>query len=203
MTNCLYKVKSNNKKIGNETISFVKKCFSYAVSQNQGDHDGIKRNLTAIVPHSYGEHGGCDQTWCRAGDANYRHSSLPCGKNLTDQAVREDIEKVIDPYTSAKMTEKLATLSTTNPNENINMMISRKAPKGSHYTESESFDIRVSAAVAQENEGYAYILKVNDAHSLSPGHITTKRCHELDKKRQFNATQHSTVKQKRRRIELK
>ncbi|WAR16624.1 hypothetical protein MAR_031218 [Mya arenaria] len=44
---------------------------------------------------------------------------------------------------------------------------------------------------------------VNDAHSLSPGHITTKRCQELDKKRQFNATQHRTVKQKRRRIELK
>ncbi|WAR16597.1 hypothetical protein MAR_031191 [Mya arenaria] len=125
MTNCLYK-----------------KYFSYAVSQNQGDPDDIKRNLTAIVPHSYGEHGDCDQKWCRAGDTNYRHSSLPRGKNLTGQAVREDIKKVRDPYTSAKMTEKLATLSTTNPNEHNNMMISRKAPKGSHYSESESLDIR-------------------------------------------------------------
>ncbi|WAR06301.1 hypothetical protein MAR_021670 [Mya arenaria] len=60
------------------------KCFFYAVSQNQGDTDGIKRNFTVIVPHSFVEHGGCDQKWCHAGDANYRHLSLPGGKILTD-----------------------------------------------------------------------------------------------------------------------
>ncbi|XP_052768136.1 uncharacterized protein LOC128208626 [Mya arenaria] len=154
----------------NGAIPDTKMPSGFEKKSPRGDPDGIKRNLTAIVPHSYGEHGGCDRKWCRAGDANNRHSSLPRGKNLTDQAVREDIEKVIDPNTNAKMTEKLATLSTTNSNENMNMMISRKAAKGSHYSESESLGIRVS---------------------------------ELDKKRMFNATQHRTVKQKRRRIELK
>ncbi|XP_052777841.1 uncharacterized protein LOC128215166 [Mya arenaria] len=154
----------------NGAIPDTKMPSGFEKKSPRGDPDGIKRNLTAIVPHSYGEHGGCDRKWCRAGDANNRHSSLPRGKNLTDQAIREDIEKVIDPYTNAKMTEKLATLSTTNSNENMNMMISRKAAKGSHYSESESLGIRVS---------------------------------ELDKKSLFNATQHRTVKQKRRRIELK
>ncbi|WAQ96001.1 hypothetical protein MAR_028691 [Mya arenaria] len=187
---CLHDLKRKGLEVNaltmdDDTSTYTRKCFSYTVSQNQGDPDGIKRNLTAIVPHSYGEYGGCVQKWCRAGDANYRHS---------DQRIRPS---------SATMTEKLATLSTTNPNNNMNMMISRKAPKGSHYSESESLDIRVSAAVAQKNEGHAYILKVNDAHSLSPGQITMKRCQELDKKRKFNATQHRTVKQKRCRIELK
>ncbi|XP_052777842.1 uncharacterized protein LOC128215169 [Mya arenaria] len=169
----------------NGAIPDTKMPSGFEKKSRRGDPDGIKRNLTAIVPHSYGEHGGCDRKWCRAGDANNRHSSLPRGKNLTDQAVREDIEKVIDPYTNAKMTEKLPTLSTTNSNENMNMMISRKAAKGSHYSESESLGIRVSVTVAQKTDGHAYILK------------------ELDKKRLFNATQHRTVKQKRRRIELK
>jgi hypothetical protein len=160
MTNSLYKVKANNKKLSNETITYVKKCFSYAVSQNQGDPEGIKRNLNAIVPHSYGEHGGCDRKWCRADEANYRHSSLPGGRNLTDPAIRKDLEEVITPYISEKFTEKLASISTTNPNENLNMIISRKAPKGSHFSESDSLDIRVSAAIAQKNEGHAYILEV-------------------------------------------
>ncbi|WAR20353.1 hypothetical protein MAR_002191 [Mya arenaria] len=43
-----------------DTSTYTRKFFSYAVSQNLSDPDGIKRNLTAIVSHNYEEHGGCD-----------------------------------------------------------------------------------------------------------------------------------------------
>ena len=48
----------------------------------------------------------------------------------------------------------LQTVQTTNPNESMNHKISRKAPTGGTWTESESLNFRVAAAVLQKNEGY-------------------------------------------------
>ena len=58
------------------------------------------------------------------------------------------------------MLENLAHVQSTNGNENMNHMIARKAPKSVTYSESESLDFRVSAAVAQKNEGRQYVLQV-------------------------------------------
>jgi len=58
------------------------------------------------------------------------------------------------------MAEELSQVQSTNGNEGMNNMIARKAPKSTMYSESESLDFRVSAAVAQKNEGHQYLVKV-------------------------------------------
>ena len=58
------------------------------------------------------------------------------------------------------MVDKLANLESSNANENMNNIIARKAPKAVHFSGSESLDYRVSAAVAQKNEGHSYIIQV-------------------------------------------
>lgn len=59
------------------------------------------------------------------------------------------------------MARKLASMGSTNANENLNNMIVRKAPKSVNFSESESLDTRVAAAVSQKNEGHRYILDVS------------------------------------------
>jgi len=58
------------------------------------------------------------------------------------------------------MLDNLSTLESTDANENLNHMIVRKAPKALTFSESESLDFRVSAAVAQKNEGHQYVVQV-------------------------------------------
>ncbi|WAQ97720.1 hypothetical protein MAR_022093 [Mya arenaria] len=84
----------------------------------------------------------------------------------------------------------------------MNHMVARKAPKTVTYSESESLDFRVSAAVAQKNEGRQYILQVNETHGLYPGHYTHRKCSVLDERRSNLSEEQKSVSMKRRRTEL-
>ena len=77
--------------------------------------------------------------------------------------VEPDEEAVIirlGKYTTTESIEKLSQLGSSNCVENMNQQIARKAPKALHFSESESLDFRVSAAVLQKNEGHSYICEV-------------------------------------------
>ena len=63
-------------------------------------------------------------------------------------------------YTQDAMLRNLTSLESTNQNENLNMMISRKTSKAVTHSESESLDFRVAAAVLQKNEGRWYLSEV-------------------------------------------
>lgn len=162
MTNELYKLKPRHRSLTGKVISYLKKCVTYAVSQNHGNTTGVKSNMAAIVPHTFGNHDTCNPAWCRnfAEGENYRHSSLPLGKDLNNEELKHDLEALFTKFCTDNMSEKLANLGSSNINENMNNIIARKAPKASHFSGSESLDFRVSAAVAQKNEGHSYILQV-------------------------------------------
>ena len=162
ITNDLYKLKPKHKSLTGKVISYLKKCVTYAVSQNQNNKTGVKSNMKAIVPHTFGTHDKCNPAWCRhfAEGDNYRHSSLPLGKDLNNGVLRQDLEALFAKLCTDTMSEKLANLGSSNINENMNNIIARKAPKSLHFSGSESLDFRVSAAVAQKNEGHSYIVQV-------------------------------------------
>ena len=79
-------------------MQFIKKCFSYAVVQNKNQPEQLREALAQIVPHSFGDHSGCD-SWC--GFINnpeipdtYQHKSLPHGKDLCG----EDLKNIMAVY---------------------------------------------------------------------------------------------------------
>ena len=159
-TNQLYKIKEKHKSLSSKTISYFKKNFSYAISQNKKDTNSLLLNLQAIIPHAFGKHELC-QSWCKSHtNKDYKPTSLPFGKYLQDSALETDLTMLIEKYTTNTMVEKLANLESSNANENMNNIIARKAPKASHFSGSESLDYRVSAAVVKKNEGHSYILQV-------------------------------------------
>lgn len=57
--------------------------------------------------------------------------------------------------------EKLSKLDSSNSNESFNNTLRSKAPNDKHYSDGGSLAHRLSAAVCQKNEGYAYVSKVS------------------------------------------
>jgi len=58
------------------------------------------------------------------------------------------------------MLDNLSTQESNNANEYLNHIISRKAPNVLSFSELESLDFRVSAAVEHKNEGHQYVVQV-------------------------------------------
>ena len=69
--------------------------------------------------------------------------------------------KVIDMF--IQNAEKLAPLSSSLANEDVNNTIGSKAPKIRHYGASESDEFRVARAVSQKNLGHNYVSEVSTA----------------------------------------
>ena len=163
--NELYSLQKKHKGcLSSRTISYLQKCFNYMCEQNRGKPDGIVSGLKCIVSHAFGDHDSC-QEWCGylRDPENCRHKTLPHGKSLSGEELRHDLSAVFAKYEATA--DKLADLQSTQANESLNQMIARKAPKSLHYSGSESLNFRVSSAIAQKNEGFAYVSKVSAKNS--------------------------------------
>ena len=56
-------ISSRHQSVTQKVIGHFKKCFTYAVKQNEGKPADVKKALLNVVPHSYGEHQSCGE-WC-------------------------------------------------------------------------------------------------------------------------------------------
>lgn len=82
--------------------------------------------ICKIVPYLYGEHDKCG-AWCRSEKSGYKPRNLPYGKPLTDQLLRVALEDLFKVYVGK--VEELATLRSTQTNDNFNHMVASKTPK--------------------------------------------------------------------------
>ncbi|KAK3100622.1 hypothetical protein FSP39_022733 [Pinctada imbricata] len=85
--------------------------------------------------------------------------STPDIHDLKGPELKQSLQDLFHKF--SRNAESLSDLGTSNPNENLNNMISKKAPKSQHYSGSESLAYRVSAAVAQKNTGHKYLIEVS------------------------------------------
>ncbi|XP_076071750.1 uncharacterized protein LOC143043225 [Mytilus galloprovincialis] len=200
----LYAIKSQHKQLSDMVMNSILKNFSFMIDQNKGDVEGMENGLKAIVEHMYGDHAHCNRSWCgflKEGD-KYKHSNLPHGKDLTSDSLRSDLEKIFLGNESVNP-RKLASLSSSQANENFNNMLAAKAPKAKHYSSSASLGYRVDSSILQKNEGYAYVSEVHASMGLSPGEETIKRSSKINMKRKKTKEKAKTKEAKRRRFFLK
>ena len=137
------------KQLSSMVITYVKKMFAYALQNNRGDAEGLKSTLLAILPHAFGDHTHCCETWCGylKSPATYRHRGLPHGNDLHCAETRRTIAELLGGL--ADQADKLAPLASSQANDSFNNTVASKAPKTRHYGGSESQDFRVAAAVLQ------------------------------------------------------
>ena len=171
--NGLYSLQHKHKRFSNKCVQFIQKCFSYAVVQNKNQPEQLRKALAQIVPHSFGDHSGC-HSWCGfiSNPDTYQHKSLPHGKDLCGEDLREDLKNIMAVYINNA--EKIAPAASTKDVESFNNSIASKAPKRIHYSASSSLHNRVNCAVAEKNIGTQYVNEVNSKIGVSPGVVFKK-----------------------------
>lgn len=158
--NSLYSIKKNHKTLTFKIIQYLQRCLSYILAQGKDNPDMIKTSVLALGYHPFGNHSMCSSSWCRfVENPKAKFKSLPSGKPLSDVDLQNALCDVFKSY--AGNAEKLATLGSSQANENFNRIVSSKAPKSNHYSGSGSLLYRVDASVNQKNEGHKYFISVS------------------------------------------
>ena len=199
--NDLYNLQKTYKILQTTVITYLQKCFSYAIKQNENDSEKTRDALLAIVPHVFGQHDCCGD-WCKFdSDPNRGYRHLPHKKCLSGAELRTDLERIFLKH--AENALQLCSTSTSNPNESFNTMVASKAPKSRHYSKSESLDFRIASAVCQQNMGEGYLCVVNEVAGMSCGIIavdnSTRKQYAFRKRKIQSLSKES----KRRRLDLK
>ncbi|XP_058789690.1 uncharacterized protein LOC131663346 [Phymastichus coffea] len=189
-------------KMSQKVQDYFSNCFSIAIQQNRSNADGVRAALLSIVPHAFGEHNQCGK-WCKYSELGekYVHVNLPHGKPLADINLRVKLSEIFSKFSNDA--HKLAPCGSTQGNESFNNVVASKHPKHRHYAGSESFVVRVAAAVCQWNLGTVYVVHVNLKLGLPPGHFAMQYRQTKDQKRKRKAVEASTIQKKRKRVELK
>lgn len=64
LVNMLYTLQKNYKELNSTVISYLKRCFSYAIEQNRNNVDSTKAAILNIVDHAFDEHRNYG-FWCK------------------------------------------------------------------------------------------------------------------------------------------
>ena len=195
---------TNSSVLSQRVISYLVKCFSYCVSQNRGNPLALQKALKNIVPHAFGNHTSCDESWCRAKQEplNYKHSDLPYGKDLFGDELQKSVQTICDDYCTNLGVEKLAPAANSQRNEALNSIIGSKNPKIRYYGGSASNDFRVACGISQANLGYNYISETLESLNIEPGEYCLNHIEKMDHKATQDKLRKTSLDFKRRRAQL-
>ncbi|KAK0074425.1 hypothetical protein PV326_012460 [Microctonus aethiopoides] len=179
-------------------IQHIKKCFSYAISQNKGDSVGLARNVRCIPHHLFNKHDDCG-TWCKTKNntsSDYNQQTFI----VKDINLYGDLQLIFNSY--ADNAFKYCISASSQANEAFNHSVTRKFPKNKNFSMSSSGDTRVACAVLAKNDGNSYLKDVKKSLNLDVSNILIKSTKVLDQKRETKYKKALTIDKKKRRIEL-
>ena len=181
------------------------KCFTYSVSQNKGNPSALQKSLKSILPHSFGNHKNCNESWCGAKKdyINYKHSDLSYGKDLNGDDLKKALERIFDEYCADVVVAKLLPGANSQRNEALNSVIGSKNPKIRYYGASESNDFRVACGISQVNLGYQYISRTLESLNIEPGIHCISHIERMDHKATHDILRKNSINFNRRRAQLR
>ena len=193
--NELYDIAKSFKELNKPgVIAHLKKCFSYAISQNKNSTENLSRTIGNIPDHMFNKHENCG-SWCKRENQDSLQTFVLQDPDLYD--------KLVDFFTKyARNAAKFSVAASSQANESLNSVIASKAPKSRCYSKSESADYRVACAVLAKNEGDIGLLAVKKKLGVTPGFFTSKFCINSDKLRKYKSMKKVLKKYKLRRLEL-
>uniref|UniRef100_A0ABD2XAY9 Exonuclease domain-containing protein n=1 Tax=Trichogramma kaykai TaxID=54128 RepID=A0ABD2XAY9_9HYME len=189
----LYELAKTHKELNRKgVIKHLKKCLSYAVSQNRGQTAKLAKIILSIPDHVFGQHENCGE-WCKKDR-----------KKHTIELKSEELYNALKSfYTKYSINAyKFAVPASSQANESVNNIIAQKAPNSIYYSRSASADYRVANAVCTKNDGEMSLLNIKKNLDLSSNLYTSKYVSKTDNKRYTRAATTKTQEYKTRRIEL-
>ena len=153
----LYALRSSKKfpgcsQLSVKVIGYLGKCFSYCVAQNKNNPQSLKTAIQNIVPHAFGKHQNCSDTWCqyKQNPGSYKHNDLPFGNDLHGDELERALMKVFDEYSTDVVAKKVAPAANSQRNESLNNSVGSKNPKIRFYGGSESNSFRIACGISQK-----------------------------------------------------
>ncbi len=197
----LYKLQKSHKVLTANVIKYIGKCFTYAVNQNKGNVEAVRKALLNIVPHLFDKHAGCGE-WCKHKNKSdtFKYNYLPNGKAVSGCKLEKDLSTIFSKLGDNAV--KIAPCASTRENESFNNIVASKAPKSKHYSGSGSLVTRVESAVCQKNMGHSYLSTVFETAGLSPGKFYSQSAEKIEKKRKRDLCNKNSLTSKRRRLNL-
>ncbi|XP_046410232.1 uncharacterized protein LOC124174789 [Neodiprion fabricii] len=189
----LWKMQSSYKELARQGVSpHIKKCFSYAVSQNKGKSEQLALNLKQIPDHLFSRHENCGN-WC---NPNKKHTL-----NLSDETLYGALVNLFEVY--AANSHKFSVVASSQGNESFNNVVAHKAHKNKCLSTSAACDIRVASAFCVKNDGDKSVLNIQKKLNLPNGLQTVKYVRQMDVHREKITIFNQTKGKKIRRLELK
>ena len=186
----------NSSVLSQKVMNYLVKSFTYCIAQNKGEATNMKSAIQSIVPHAFGDHTGCRETWCRYKNelSHYCHRDLPYGKDRQGDNLQSALMNI-----AQTVINKPAPAANSQHNESLNSVAGSKNPK---IWGSESNDNRVSCSVSQVNLGYRYVPRTLASLNIEPGFFCVDHNTKMDKKKSKGKQRKSTVAFKRRPSQL-
>lgn len=162
----LYGIQRNHKELSKNCITYLHRCFTYAMCQNKGDSKAMADAVRNIPYHAITDHSRCGSWYGFTQDSeNYDHRIIPGG--IQDPELFEVLREIFDKL--AKNADKYSAGASSNANESLNATMASKAPKSRCYSKTASADFRFACAVGQKNIGEGYTQAILSKLSKSPG----------------------------------
>ncbi|OXU18574.1 hypothetical protein TSAR_007231 [Trichomalopsis sarcophagae] len=167
---------SNHDELTANSIKYLKRCFTYCVSQNTG-------NATEIA----------------AAIKNTVHSTI--GNGFTESKLFDALKRLFNTLTSK--TDRYAAGVSSNANESLNTIIASKAPKTRFYGGSASYDARLAFAINKKNTREKSANRLSTKLSLSTSKYSAKYYRALDSRADKRYVKSLSKDFKRKRMFLK
>jgi hypothetical protein len=80
--------------LSSKVIEYLVKCFSIVIGQNKADSKSVQSSMKCNVPHAFGNHSRCSESWCgwKLDSSNCKHTNLPYGKDLHGETLKSALE---------------------------------------------------------------------------------------------------------------
>ncbi|KAF2883108.1 hypothetical protein ILUMI_23063 [Ignelater luminosus] len=117
VTNTIYKHANEHKELKNDSIAYLHRCFTYAISRNAGNCTEIANSLRNIPNHTFNNHSNCAD-WCRyaKNPTTYEHRVIKGG--FQSPKLFEDLKTIFDKL--ADNVERFAAGASSQANESLN-----------------------------------------------------------------------------------
>ncbi|XP_011859310.1 PREDICTED: uncharacterized protein LOC105556809 [Vollenhovia emeryi] len=202
VTKELYKIANNRKhrELTKDGIMYLHRCFTYAMSTNKGDSEGMAKTIRCIPYHAFNDHNQCGD-WCGylSDPENYDHSMIPGG--FHDQELFKHLKDLFDRL--ASNSQKFSPGASSNANESLHASMASVAPKSRCYSLTASSDYRFALTVGHKNEGPQFMQNVLKSAGLSPGKHFSKHIAKTQRVLQRRRILTKAPEYKKRRLALK
>ncbi|XP_058808409.1 uncharacterized protein LOC131673999 [Phymastichus coffea] len=189
----LYNMRSLHKEMNKKgVIAHIKKCFAYAVAQNKGDCERLRKELKRLPDHFYGRHENCG-FWCKYKD---KHTLT-----LTNNELYEKLVQLLNKY--AANAAKFSVAASSQTNKSFNNVVAHKAHKNQCLSTTATCDVRVGDSVCTWNDGEKAILNFRTRLGFEEQCFSALYAEGADRKRLKRKLANSSHAKKLRKIQLK